>query len=781
MVYAANLGYPRFGAKRELKKALESYWSGKITEAELLQTGKHLRLTHWQLQQAAGIDIIPSNDFSFYDQVLDTTLMVGAMPERYRELNAASHEAYFAMARGLQQGSLDIPAMEMTKWFDTNYHYIVPEITPGQSFHLASTKIIDEFLEAKNAGIHSRPVLLGPVSYLLLSKTVSNIIPVEQIGGAVQEVTPLDELPALLPVYIEILRRLAATGSDWIQMDEPCLVLDLDTKAQAAYRTAYAQLSQVQGIQIMLATYFGALADNLSLAVDLPAAGLHIDLVRAPGQLDEVLAVLPADRILSVGVVDGRNIWRTDLDAALVKAHQAATALGANRVQIAPSCSLMFSPHDLELETELDAELKSWLAFAQQKLAELVLLKRAVQEGVDAVAEPFAVSRAAVESRRQSERTHNPQVRERQNLVSAAMFNRQSDYPARKAQQANANPLPPLPTTTIGSFPQTAEVRAQRTAFNKGTITQSQYDEFLKAEIERTIRLQEDIGLDVLVHGEFERTDMVEYFGEQLTGIAFTQHGWVQSYGSRGVRPPIIYGDVARPAPMTVAWSAYAQSLTERPMKGMLTGPVTILQWSFVRDDQPRAVTCQQIALALRDEVVDLQNAGIRIIQVDEPALREGLPLRKSEQRDYLQWAVDCFRLTAGGVNDDTQIHTHMCYAEFNDILDAIARMDADVISIEASRSKLELLEAFQQYQYPNDIGPGTYDIHSPRVPSEAEIEALITRAAGVIPLSHLWVNPDCGLKTRRWEEVLPALQNMVEAARKARETLVREPSLPNA
>jgi 5-methyltetrahydropteroyltriglutamate--homocysteine methyltransferase len=780
MVRAANLGYPRFGAKRELKKALESYWSGKITEAELLATGKHLRLTHWQLQQAAGIDIIPSNDFSFYDQVLDTTLMVGAVPARYADLPSGSLPAYFAMGRGLQQGGIDIAAMEMTKWFDTNYHYLVPEIAPGQSFSLTSTKIIDEFLEAKNAGIHTRPVLLGPVSYLLLGKTVSAIIPVEQIGATIQEVTPLDELPALLPVYIELLQRLAAAGADWVQVDEPCLVLDLDEKAHAAYRTAYAQLSQVQGIQIMLATYFGGLADNLNLAVNLPVAGLHVDLVRAPGQLDEVLAALPADNMLSVGVVDGRNIWRTDLDQALANVQQAVKALGSERVQIAPSCSLMFSPHNLDLETELDAELKSWLAFAQQKLDELVLLKRAVNEGVETVAQPFAVSRAAVESRRHSERTHNPQVRERQHQVGETMLSRRSPYPVRKTRQADAIPLPPLPTTTIGSFPQTAEVRAQRTAFNKGTITQAQYDDFLKAEIERTIRLQEELGLDVLVHGEFERTDMVEYFGEQLTGIAFTQHGWVQSYGSRGVRPPVIYGDVARPAPMTVAWSAYAQSLTERPMKGMLTGPVTILQWSFVRDDQPRSVTCQQIALALRDEVVDLQNAGIQIIQVDEPALREGLPLRQSEQAAYLQWAVDCFRLTAAGVNDETQIHTHMCYAEFNDILDAIARMDADVISIEASRSKLELLEAFQQYQYPNDIGPGTYDIHSPRVPSEVEMEALITRAAGVIPLANLWVNPDCGLKTRRWEEVIPALRNMVEAARKARETLVKEPSLPN-
>jgi 5-methyltetrahydropteroyltriglutamate--homocysteine methyltransferase len=776
MVQAANLGYPRFGAKRELKKALESYWSGKSSEAELLAVGKQLRLTHWQLQQAAGIDIIPSNDFSFYDQVLDTTLMVGALPARYQELNSATLEAYFAMARGFQQGSLDIPAMEMTKWFDTNYHYIVPEIAPGQSFKLTSTKIIDEFVEAKNAGIHTRPVLLGPVSYLLLSKTVSNLIPIEQIGGSIQEVMPLDELPTLLPVYIELLQRLTDAGADWVQVDEPCLVLDLDEKAQAAYRTAYAQLSQFQGIQIMLATYFGALADNLNLAVELPVAGLHVDLGRASGQLDEVLAALPADRILSVGVVDGRNIWRTDLDAALAKVQQAVNALGSERVQLAPSCSLMFSPHDLDLETELDDELKSWLAFAQQKLAELALLKQAMNEGVEVVAEPFTASRAAVASRRQSERTHNPQVRQRQSQVSEAMLSRRSPYPARKTRQADAIALPPLPTTTIGSFPQTAAVRAQRTAFNKGTITQAQYDDFLKAEIERTIRLQEDIGLDVLVHGEFERTDMVEYFGEQLTGIAFTQHGWVQSYGSRGVRPPIIYGDVARPQPMTVDWSSYAQSLTQRPMKGMLTGPVTILQWSFVRDDQPRSVTCQQIALALRDEVLDLQNAGIRIIQVDEPALREGLPLRKSEQGAYLQWAVDCFRLTAGGVNDETQIHTHMCYAEFNDILDAIARMDADVISIEASRSKLELLEAFQRYQYPNDIGPGTYDIHSPRVPSTTEMEVLIRQATSVIPPTQLWINPDCGLKTRQWDEVMPALQNMVAAARQSRETLMNLP-----
>lgn len=778
MATVASLGYPRFGAKRELKKALESYWSGAITVEDLLTAGQQIQMAHWQIQQEAGVDVIPSGDFSFYDHVLDTTWMVGAIPARYGQLDPASLDTYFAMARGVQRDGLDIPAMEMTKWFDTNYHYIVPEIAPGQTFKLTSTKLIDAFTTTKAAGIHTRPVLLGPVSYLLLSKTASDIIPLAQIGQAPRAVSPLNELPALLVVYIEVLKRLADVGADWVQVDEPCLVLDLDGKAHEAYRTAYDQLSQISNVRIMLTTYFGALADNLELAVNLPVAGLHVDLVRAPEQLADVLVALPQDKTLSMGVVDGRNIWRTDLDAALVLVQQAVNALGTDRVQIAPSCSLMFSPHDLELETELDAELKSWLAFARQKLDELVLLKRAVNEGLDTVEDALSISRAAITSRRQSPRTYNPQVRERQSKVDEAMLRRRSDYPTRKAIQANAIPLPLLPTTTIGSFPQTAEVRAQRTAFNRGHITQEQYKAFLKAEIERTIRLQEDIGLDVLVHGEFERTDMVEYFGEQLTGIAFTQHGWVQSYGSRGVRPPIIYGDVTRPAPMTVEWSTYAQSLTGRPVKGMLTGPVTILQWSFVRDDQPRSVTCQQIALALRDEVMDLQNTGIRIIQVDEPALREGLPLRKSEQAAYLQWAVDCFRLTTAGVSDETQIHTHMCYAEFNDILDAIARMDADVISIEASRSKLELLEAFQRYQYPNDIGPGTYDIHSPRIPSEAEMKALIVRAAGVIPLANLWVNPDCGLKTRRWEEVIPALRNMVEAARKAREMLVKEPSL---
>lgn len=764
MVFAANLGYPRFGKMRELKRALEGYWSGKIDAEGLMEAGRQLRMDHWQIQRNTGIDAIPSNDFSFYDQMLDTTCMVGAIPERFHQIDDLSElDRYFAMARGIQRGNLEVPAMEMTKWFDTNYHYIVPEISEGQVYHFASHKVIDEFLEAKEAGSDTRPVLVGPVSYLLLSK------------GTTPRTNPLGTLDGLVAVYLQVLRWLAEVGASWVQIDEPCLVLDLDEASQNAYRTAYERMGQVAGIKILLATYFGGLGDNLSLATSLPVSGLHIDLVRAPGQLDSALAQLPTGKTLSLGLVNGRNVWRTDLDAALASIQKAVSALGSGRVQVAPSCSLMFSPHDLELETDMDPELKSWLAFAHQKLEELDLLKRAANHGVETVAVAFAASRAAIASGRSSQSTQNPAVRERMARIDPSMLRRESEFEARKVKQAERLHLPPLPTTTIGSFPQTQEVRAQRAARNNGKITQEEYDEFLKAEIERTIRKQEEIGLDVLVHGEFERSDMVEYFGEQMTGIAFTQHGWVQSYGSRGARPPIIYGDVSRPAPMTVAWSAYAQSITGKPVKGMLTGPVTILEWSFVRDDQPREETCRQIALALRDEVQDLEKAGIRIIQIDEPAFREGLPLRKSEQEDYLRWAIECFRLASGGARDETQIHTHMCYAEFDDIIDAIGRMDADVLSIEASRSKMDLLDTFRQYRYPGDIGPGIYDIHSPIVPSEEEIESLLAKALDVLPGEQVWVNPDCGLKTRQWQEALPSLEHMVGAARRLREKQ-REP-----
>jgi len=761
MAVTGNLGYPRLGSKRELKWALESYWSGKSNQADLLETGKKLRLAHWRIQQDAGIDIIPSNDFSFYDHVLDISCMVGAIPSRYSPLADSSYlDLYFAMARGAQQSDLNLSAMEMTKWFDTNYHYIVPEIDKDQSFQLTSTKVINEFIEAKEAGIHTRPVLLGPVSYLLLSKSSS------------PDGVPLDTLPGLLSVYVEILQRLSTAGADWAQMDEPCLVLDLDQTTRKAFSDTYGQLSQVAGIRIMLTSYFGSLGENLSLAAQLPVAGLHVDLIRAPQQLDDVLAQLTDGKILSLGLVDGRNVWRTDLDAALAKIQQATSALGADRIQIAPSCSLMFSPHDLDLEIKLDDELRSWLAFARQKLDELTALKQAVNRGIESVAESFSVSREALKSRQNSQRTQNPQVRTRLDALDETMLRRSHEYKARKTAQAQKLSLPPLPTTTIGSFPQTPEIRAYRSAKNKGSLTQEKYDELMKAEIARTIQMQEDIGLDVLVHGEFERTDMVEYFGERLTGIAFTQHGWVQSYGSRAVRPPIIFGDVSRPAPMTVAWSAYAQSLTDKPVKGMLTGPVTILEWSFVRDDQPRASTCRQIALAIRDETLDLERAGIQIIQIDEPAFREGLPLRRTEQENYLEWAIECFKLASSGVRDETQIHTHMCYAEFDNIIEAIGRMDADVISVEASRSKMELLDTFEQYQYPNDIGPGIYDIHSPNIPSQAEMEALIEKAAQVVPLERLWINPDCGLKTRQWEQVVPALTSMVNAARTYRQQL---------
>jgi 5-methyltetrahydropteroyltriglutamate--homocysteine methyltransferase len=754
MVVTSNLGYPRLGAKRELKWALEGYWSRKISAADLLEAGRKLRLEHWKIQQAAGIDVIPSNDFSFYDHVLDTTFMVGAIPQRYAQLQSPTDfDLYFAMARGTQQGDINLPAMEMTKWFDTNYHYIVPEIDKDQVFRVASTKVIDEFIEAKGVGIHTRPVLLGLVSYLLLSKATS------------PESSPLEGLPKLISVYIEVLRRLVAAGADWVQIDEPCLVLDLDYTARKAYMDAYEQLSQVAGIRLMLATYFGSLEENLSLAVHLPVDGLHIDLVRAPQQLENALAELPTDKILSVGILDGRNVWGTDLDAAFVQIQRAGSVLGTERIQIAPSCSLMFSPHDLDLETGLDAELHSWLAFARQKLDELTVLARSVNNGIDTVAESFSASRAAVESRRNSPRTRNAQVRMRVESVDQSMLRRGNEYRIRKIDQAQRLSLPLFPTTTIGSFPQAPEIRAHRSAKNKGDITQEEYDEQMKAEIGRTIQLQEAIGLDVLVHGEFERTDMVEYFGERLTGIAFSQYGWVQSYGSRGVRPPIIFGDVARPAPMTVSWSAYAQSLTNKPVKGMLTGPVTILEWSFVRDDQPRELTCRQIALAIREEVLDLERAGIQIIQIDEPAFREGLPLRQADQEVYLQWAIDCFRLASSVVQDETQIHTHMCYAEFDEIIEAIERLDADVISVEASRSNMELLDTFEQYLYSRGIGPGIYDIHSPNIPSQIEMEGLISRATQMVPVEHLWINPDCGLKTRQWEQVIPALRNMVNAA----------------
>jgi len=755
MTIVSNLGFPRIGVNRELKRAVESFWKGKIGEEELSATAAELRRRHWLWQRDAGIEHIPTNDFSFYDQMLDTIAMVGAVPPRFGfSGDRVDLPTYFAMARGRENAT----AMEMTKWFDTNYHYIVPEFEPDQTFRLASTKPIDEFAEARALGIAARPVLIGPITFLLLGKSHA------------ADLDPLSLLDGLLPVYEEVVARLADAGAAWIQIDEPVLATDLPPGAAAALETAYARLSAAAGnARLLLATYFGPLDENLPLALRLPVDAVHLDLVRAPEQLDDALSQIDDAKMLSLGVVDGRNIWRTDLDRALTLIERAAAKLGRERLLIGPSCSLLHSPIDLDMEPGLDAELKQWLAFARQKLDELALLGRAVNEGRDAVADALAASREAVEKRRTSPRVHNPAVNQRVGKIDASMMRRGSPYAQRREQQqANLN-LPELPTTTIGSFPQTTEVRQARAARKKGQWTEEQYEQFCREEIERTVRFQESLDLDMLVHGECERNDMVEYFGEQLDGFAFTANGWVQSYGSRCVKPPVIFGDVSRPEPMTVGWSRYAQSLTSRPMKGMLTGPITILQWSFVRDDQPRRDTAMQIALAIRDEVVDLEEAGIRAIQIDEPAIREGLPLRRKDWAEYLDWAVGAFRLSASGVDDATQIHTHMCYSEFNEIIDAIAAMDADVISIEASRSDMDLLDAFARFHYPNEIGPGVYDIHSPRVPDVDEMVAAMRKAMATIPRQQLWVNPDCGLKTRGWPEVEGALRNMVAAAKELR------------
>ncbi len=760
MARAANLGYPRIGQKRELKIALESYWKGASSEQELLESARQLRRKHWETQKQAGIERIPSNDFSLYDHILDTIAMVGAVPPRYQWSGGTIDlPTYFLMARGGQKNGQDMSAMEMTKWFDTNYHYIVPEFSPEQTFRLSSRKLVEEFSEAKQLGIHTRPVLVGPVSFLLSGKSQAD-------GFA-----PLSLLDRLLPVYAEILQELQKAGADCVQIDEPFLVLELSADAQEAYRKAYVALHDaVPGINIVLTTYFGSLQENLPLALSLPVKALHLDLVRAPQQLEPALAALPPSMSLSLGVVDGRNVWRTNFARALAQLEKAANKIGKDRVLVAPSCSLMFTPVDVEAETALDADVRSWLAFARQKLDEIALLTRALNEGTVAIQQAYDANQRVIEDRRESFKIHNPAVKSRMAAISADMLNRVSPFPARKAAQQAQLHLPELPTTTIGSFPQTPEIRQARLAWNKGKMSAEEYETFLRKEIAGTVKFQEEIGLDVLVHGESERTDMVEYFGLQLNGFAFTQNGWVQSYGSRCVRPPIIYGDVSRPQPMTVKWSQYAQSLTSKPMKGMLTGPVTILEWSFVRDDQSRAITCQQIGLALRDEVHDLEDAGITVIQIDEPALREGLPLRRSEWAHYLGWAVNAFKLSAAGVKDTTQIHTHMCYAEFNDIIEAIAAMDADVISIESTRSQMELLGAFVTHKYPNDIGPGIYDIHSPRIPGQQEMEDLLRKALKVFSPSQIWVNPDCGLKTRRWEEVRPALEAMVKAAQTLRQ-----------
>lgn len=774
MAIASNLGFPRIGPSRELKRALESHWAGRSTPDELMATARALRLANWELQSRRRIDHVPSNDFSLYDHVLDAAVMIGAVPSRFAELKDLDDlERYFAMARGVAGRESSVPAMEMTKWFDTNYHYIVPEFETTQQFRLNSTKPIDDFLEAKAAGIITRPVLLGPISLILLGKSRHSTL------------DPLSLLDQIVPVYEDVLVRLAAEGAKWVQMDEPCLVYASSPKVLRAYAKTYERLGAV-GPKVIVATYFGDLGENLPMALQLPVAALHLDLVRAPAQLPRALAKIPESMSLSLGVVDGRNVWRADLDAAFKLVDQAVATLGSARVLVAPSCSLLHVPIDLTSETALDSGLREWLAFAKQKIREIALLAEAVPgSGARPAAykQAFIESRHALKRRRHSPRTYNPVVRQREAGASEDMERRTSDYDKRRVAQAAALKLPVLPTTTIGSFPQTAEIRRARSDLRAGRMTREQYDIFLRSKITEAIRFQEEIGLDVLVHGEFERNDMVEYFADQLEGFAFTKNGWVQSYGSRCVKPPIIYGDVSRPAPMTVVWSQFAQSLTNRPVKAMLTGPVTMLQWSFVRDDQPRSSTCRQLALAIRSEVTDLEAAGIRVIQIDEPAIREGLPLRRDEWQEYLKWAISAFRLASAGVRDDTQIHTHMCYSAFDDIIGSVAAMDADVLSIETSRSDMELLDTFGRVGYPNGVGPGVYDVHSPAVPSVSEIEGLLRKALTVLDPQQLWVNPDCGLKTRRWEEVRPALDAMVVATmhirRESAELAAKTPGHP--
>ncbi len=772
----ATLGLPRIGARRALKHALEAFWSGKTDYDALEATARSIRAENWQRQRAAGIDYIASNDFSLYDQMLDTLCLVGAVPNGYGWTGGpVSPETYFALARGSVSQSL--PALEMTKWFDTNYHYLVPQLTVDQQFVLASDKPVAEFLEAKSLGIQTRPVLIGPVTFLKLSKpqgdtfdplTLLTFLKLSKPQGDTFD--PLTLLDRLLPIYAVILSRLAAAGADWVQLDEPCLALDTDDALLAALEKSTVYLAAaVPTMKLMLTSYFGPLGAALDRVLNLPVAGVHLDLTRGAEDLPKAITRAPERLTLSLGILDGRNVWRADLRRCLTDLAPIVRALGAGRVILAPSCSLLHVPLDIALEGALDPELRSWLSFAVQKLDELAVLRCALTLGEVAVAADLAASEAALASRRASPRVTDPAVRARLDQVTPIWTQRSRPFADRQRVQRDRLKLPAYPTTTIGSFPQTDTVRQTRAAEAKGALPPADYTAFLQRETEQAIRWQEEIGLDVLVHGEFERNDMVQYFGEQLSGYAFTQHGWVQSYGSRYVRPPILFGDVSRPKPMTVDWARYAQSLTERPVKGMLTGPVTMLFWSFVRDDLPRPTVCRQIALALRDEVCDLEAAGIAIIQIDEPAFREGLPLHRADWGGYLAWATDCFRLTASGVGDATQIHTHMCYSEFNDIIGAIAAMDADVISIETSRSQMELLRAFETFQYPNEIGPGVYDIHSPRVPTEAEMVTLLRKAGRSLAPDQLWVNPDCGLKTRRWEEVKPALQAMVAAAQALR------------
>lgn len=755
MALTHNLGFPRIGARRELKHALEAYWHGNISGEQLQTTAAELRKQHWALQRDIGIDLIPVGDFAFYDQMLNMTALLGAVPARFNVgKDEVGLDLYFAMARGTDNQ----PAMEMTKWFDTNYHYIVPEFNVRTKFCIASSQLFKEVAEAKMLGIVPKVVLIGPLTYLYLGK--------ETEPGF----NRLDLLPSLLFVYRDILTRLTSLGVEWVQIDEPVLALDLDDAWLCGLDQAYVALHG-SGTKVLLTTYFEGVDGHADLLKKLPVNGLHIDLCRSPQQLDTFLADYPVDKVLSLGIIDGRNVWRTDLEEVLVILSKAQSVL-CERIWIAPSCSLLHCPVDLELETRMDADIKNWLAFSVQKLKEISILGCGLNQGKRAISGVLAASTKARQARAQSLRIHNPVVQKRLQTLPQDYSHRTKPFEKRQVLQRKRFQLPLLPTTTIGSFPQTAEIRQTRSAFKKGKLANLEYLEAMRKEIQLVIKKQEEIGLDVLVHGEAERNDMVEYFGEQLWGYAFTENGWVQSYGSRCVKPPILYGDIYRPEAMTVDWIRYAQSLTQKPVKGMLTGPITMLMWSFVRDDQPHSITALQLALVIRDEVADLERAGIGIIQIDEPAFREGLPLKQSDWNEYLRWATEAFRVSSSGVKDETQIHTHMCYSEFNDILPAIASMDADVITIETSRSRMELLDGFGQFKYSNEIGPGVYDIHSPRVPDSEEMLELLKKACLVINSQQLWVNPDCGLKTRGWPETVAALEKMVRAARLLRAKL---------
>jgi 5-methyltetrahydropteroyltriglutamate--homocysteine methyltransferase len=758
LAIATNLGYPRIGRDRELKKATEAYWSGKIDQDELGRIAADLRAQAWRKQADAGIQLIPSNDFSFYDHVLDTIALSGAVPPNYEwNGNQVDIDTYFAMARGSVKR--DLPALEMTKWFNSNYHYIVPEFWSGMKFSLSSSKPFDEFSEAKVLGFNTKPVLVGPVTFLLLGKVREG------------NVNPLDLLDDLLPVYQQVLEKFQALGAEWVQFDEPAFVSDRSDEERQALTRAYDVLAGSRGsVNLTVQTYFDRAGESYETLVSLPVQAIGLDFVHGrEGNLRSISERgFPDDKTLVAGVIDGRNIWINDLNQSLTTIESLPVA--PDKLMVGPSSSLMFVPIDVRMEDQLDHELREWLAFADQKLAEIATVTNVANRGREESGLELGVNAALLHRRSSSEAIHHPEVKQRAAAVTDDDASRGTPFTQRREEQRRRLGLPLFPTTTVGSFPQTPEVRRARRQALRNEITAEEYDRFIEEQVKHVISFQEELGLDVLVHGEFERSDMVEYFGERMKGFAFTRHGWVQSYGSRYVRPPVIFGDVSRPEPMTVRWFEYAQSLTEKPVKGMLTGPVTILNWSFVRDDQPRSETCMQIALALRDEVTDLEKAGARVIQIDEPALREGLPLREEDWAKYLDWAIAAFRVAASGVEPGTQIHTHMCYSDFNSIIDSIQAMDADVVSIENSRSDLELLDVFKRVSYANEIGPGVYDIHSPRVPSDDEMAANLEAAAGVLSVEQLWVNPDCGLKTRRWEEVEPSLKHMISAAQRLRE-----------